>query len=490
MSTQSAHRDTPSVDETEVTHDQDEDDLVEVNSTVTGTLKKQFAHEYRRHGSTKERRSWIKKNTELCCTACIQANVPCIPSQDFPRCQTCKTKKRSSCSRVAQERKERLMSVLDIDETTFEALHSWYEKSSFAKSETANANGTRKPRGAAAVATASTAARNAPTNGKSTANGKKKTVPQVLSMLKLKTKVPESRPAAVNQANQVPQQSRRVMVVVDSAPAATGMVKKPKPQPPKPSSIMKPRSTTESQRNHVRAPPISEPPKIRQSSAKPPTGRNHPASQSTNSNHSSSKDRVRPIRKGSVPAIPAKFRDLDRENSEEEEEEEQGEGNDSGDDGYEEEGQRNHEDEVDYNEVNETLRIKQEMINDQVAALSPTAMTRTEQMKSFIQLHVYKRKLELGMRQVPPGSALRDTLGDVVTGLGNLASVHLDAMALGFEQGSTLPSPKSSQAGSNRRPRSQVIDDEIDEIDELPERKGPARKKFRKEVRFSRIRED
>jgi hypothetical protein len=110
-------------------------------------------------------------------------------------------------------------------------------------------------------------------------------------------------------------------------------------------------------------------------------------------------------------------------------------------------------------------------------------------METFMQLHIYKRKLELGMRQVPPGSSMWYTLSGVAGGLGNLASRQLDDItSLDPSESFSMPTSPSSSQARGRRHRSQITDDEIDE-DEEPQRRN-GHKRARKEVRFSRVGED
>ncbi|KAL0577392.1 rRNA-processing protein EBP2 [Marasmius crinis-equi] len=102
---------------------------------LTSSLKGEFQQNYHHHGALRERRLWLRMNASKSCVNCSERKKPCVHNVDFPRCEGCRKYKQGSCSLVADERKDRMMRLLEIDEATFDALLAWYEKSVKASSE-------------------------------------------------------------------------------------------------------------------------------------------------------------------------------------------------------------------------------------------------------------------------------------------------------------------------------------------------------------------
>jgi len=86
----------------------------------------------------------------------------------------------------------------------------------------------------------------------------------------------------------------------------------------------------------------------------------------------------------------------------------------------------------------------------------------------FIQLHVYKREIEHGMKQVPRGSNLWNILNGVSAGLEHLASEHLDVMTSSWTS-------KQDHSATHERRVTRVQDDEFEDIAEQPVRKKARR---------------
>ncbi|KAJ3825382.1 hypothetical protein F5880DRAFT_1553323 [Lentinula raphanica] len=96
---------------------------------LTSELIQRFQDEYRRKGTVAERREWIKANRDSVCTQCKDKNVPCVPNQEIPCCEACRTAKRNGkCSRSVEEKCARLMRSLNIDEETYNALLKSYHE--------------------------------------------------------------------------------------------------------------------------------------------------------------------------------------------------------------------------------------------------------------------------------------------------------------------------------------------------------------------------
>ncbi|KAG7088052.1 hypothetical protein E1B28_012085 [Marasmius oreades] len=91
-------------------------------------LKVEFKKIYQKHGSLKERRLWLRDNLSKKCNSCEEKNLKCLSQPDKIRCEACARRKEGSCSKVAEEKKDRVMKSLKIDASTYDALLSEYNK--------------------------------------------------------------------------------------------------------------------------------------------------------------------------------------------------------------------------------------------------------------------------------------------------------------------------------------------------------------------------
>ncbi|THU90992.1 hypothetical protein K435DRAFT_841229 [Dendrothele bispora CBS 962.96] len=417
----------PSIDETVVTAHE-----VDTNS-LTKNLKRQFQDEYHKKGSLRDRRDWITANQNL----------------EYPRCETCKRRKASRCSRVSQERKERLMRVLKINEATFEALNRWYEDSSEDEQDSGGVSSSAKPRSTRRSTTQPTATQMIKPKSSAIRTDRRANSGTSSTSAKVATITPgtrkETRKTVVVDVPPMKQAGKTEAVA--KKPQSEVQTKKPQfktqtktlsqPSTSKASAIKVQRGPPPSQGSAARVvkwpePPVSKPLDFRKVSflTQKTTG------QSTNSTRNAS-ETGRRIAVSKRPSDNSRrlipMRELDRssdedteedENQQEEEEEEKEEDEliDS------QEGDSNEEDEADLIRTNEILKDQHNTRSPTPPSLALTKASSELNGAQFIQLHVYKRELELGMRQVPRGSSLWNILNNVATGLEGMAAEQLDTM--------------------------------------------------------------
>ncbi|KAI3603638.1 rrna processing protein [Moniliophthora roreri] len=402
-------------------------------------LKSKFSAEYRRHGNLKERHAWLRDNRTTICDHCTEKKLRCEPHPDNVRCEMC-AKRKVRCSRSTEEKKARVMRKLDIDEDTFQKLLNWYERRSDSDSDDESkdmdigeAKKTKKAEGGAVrtqAASSSNKSSSAKDSEKPTRISVKKPAigleqkPTIKFSYSSKSKESSTSNSGEHSSMSTKKHSGKTVEVSRSTHKSvsnTATVVKPKKATPK--HVSSASTGSEALKDALNQ---------ANQSCSVPSGPRKP-------NRS---DAASIMRSGHLNPQPKQAVRFEQQSAEYDE------------DFSDKEEELRDTQKASRREDERNVSIKSE--HDEEGKLHETRPTRDS---AFIDLHLIKRQLEVGMGTLTVGHPLRKVLQDSTERIGDLAALELDKMM--------SEEPTTTEASASKRPR----DFQESSTDENPKRK-------------------